>query len=83
MKDTDTVYDVLFDTENEDSFESKTTKRLHKILVRARGRKISGNWALEMNPYVQKMFQLADQSDEETKDLFHWIKENTLWREWQ
>ena len=80
MQDNDTVYYVLFDSENENSFESKVAKRLHKNLVR--GRKISGNWSLEMNPYVQSMFQLADQSDEEIKDLFHWIKEDTLWRKW-
>lgn len=83
MKNNDTVYAVLFDTKNEDSFERKVAKRLHKNLVRARGRKIRGNWSLEMNPYVQSMFQLADPSDDGIKDLLHWIKENTLWREWQ
>ena len=73
MKDTDTVYDLLFDKPSDKYSDEKYIAEKLDAITRS-FRAIRGNWHT-LNPYLQSMFKVIE-DNEIQQAIFRWVKEN-------
>lgn len=71
MKDTDTVYDLLFDKSSDKYADEKYIADKLDGITRS-FRAIRGNWHT-LNPYLQSMFKIVEENEtQQTK--FRWVE---------